>query len=112
MRLVTIEQARQHCRVDTADSEMLALYAEAAEQTVQDFLNRQVFSDVDELAAAVLDGKAGDDPIVANQAIIAAILLLTGHLYRNREAVTSENAVQLPLGAQSLLWPHRVGLGV
>lgn len=112
MRLVTIEQARQHCRVDTADDEMLGLYAEAAEQAAQDFLNRRVFSDVDELAAAVLGGTAGDDPMVANQAIVAAVLLLTGHLYRNREAVTSENSVLLPLGAQSLLWPHRVGLGV
>lgn len=53
--------------------------------------------------------------IVVNDHIRAGILLILGHLYRNREDVMTEQgaaAVQLPMGAHALLWPYRVGLGV
>jgi hypothetical protein len=110
--LVSIEQARQHCRADSEDDALLTVYADAAEQAAQDFLNRRVYKDADALAEAVLDDSAGIDPIVTNPSITAAVLLITGHLYRNREAVAGETANQLPMGAHSLLWPHRVGLGV
>jgi hypothetical protein len=59
-----------------------------------------------------LVGSAGEDPMVVNDAIRAAVLLITGHLFRNREDVASEAAHQLPSGAHSLLWPHRRGLGI
>ena len=112
MDLVDITQVRAHCRAEPEDDVLLTTYADAAEQMAQDFLNRRVFADVDAMAAAVLDGSAGCDPIVVNPAITAAVLLTAAHLYRNREAVTSEPAKELPLGVTQLLWPHRVGLGV
>lgn len=115
MELVTIEQARAHCRADSDDDSMLELYASAAEEAAQNFLNRRVYKDAETMAQAVLDGSAGDDPMVATSVISAAVLLILGHLYRNREEVlvgTSAAAVQLPVGANTLLWPHRVGLGV
>lgn len=113
MELITTEQARLHCRADAGvDDQMLELYGGAAEQAAQSFLNRRVYPDADSLAAAVLDGTAGCDPMVVNDAIRAAVLLTLGHLYRNREAVVSEAANELPLGVTQLLWPHRVGLGV
>ena len=112
MHLVTIDQARAHVHAFPHDDSQLELYVGAAEQAAQDFLNRRVYADADALAEAVLDGSAGCDPMVVNDAIKAAILLLTGHLYRNREAVTGESVNELPLGVHALLWPHRVGLGV
>ena len=113
MQLVEIGEVRAHCNVAGAwDDVILTTYADAAEQYVQDFLNRRVFPDVDAMAAAVLDGSAGCDPMVTNAAIRAAVLLMAGHLFRNREAVTAEAAKELPLGVTQLLWPHRVGLGV
>jgi len=113
--LITLEQARQHCRADAGDDDMLAVYADAAEQAAQDFLNRRVFKDADTLADAVIDEVAGDDPMVVAKPVIAAILLILGHLYRTREDVQTGQgaaAVQIPMGAHSLLWPYRVGLGV
>lgn len=154
MPLVTLEEARAHCRADTEDS--LQLYLDAALDAAQKFLNRRVFGDASELSAAVailpsrlseaqekrdeavaaaylLDGvarcavkAAAEDELrsvmqeadaiyrgmVVTAAINSAVLLITGHLYRNREAVVSEPASQLPLGAHELLWPYRVGLGV
>jgi hypothetical protein len=66
------------------------------------------------MAAAVLDGTAGVDPILANDSIRAAILLMLGHLYRTREDVQGSDGatIQVPMGAHSLLWPYRIGLGV
>ena len=49
------------------------------------------------------------DGIVVNDAIVAAILLTTGHLYANREnSVMGVNISTLPNGADSLLMPYRV----
>jgi len=53
---------------------------------------------------------AGDDPMVVTPAIRAAVLLIAGSLYRNREE--GPDSRTLPVGAQALLQPNRVGLGV
>jgi uncharacterized phiE125 gp8 family phage protein len=44
--------------------------------------------------------------------IRAAMLLVIGHLYDNREASTEANLKTLPLGVESLLRPYRVRLGM
>ncbi|WP_313319584.1 head-tail connector protein [Stenotrophomonas sp.] len=114
MELITIEQARAHCRTEPNDDALLELYGTASEGAAQQFLNRRVFPDDDSMAAAVLDGTAGADPMLVNDSIRAAVLLLLGHLYRTREEVQGSDGatVQVPLGAHSLLWPYRTGLGV
>lgn len=46
--------------------------------------------------------------IVSNDSIVAAVRLTLGHLYANRESVsTGEAAQELPLGVVSLLRPYR-----
>lgn len=111
MRLVTIEQLRMQCRTDEFDDAALRLYAAAAEQHVQDFLNRNVYPDAEAMAEAVLEGAAGCSPIVVNDAIRAAVLLLAGHLYANREATSHQALHEVPLGVSQMLWPHRAQLG-
>lgn len=44
--------------------------------------------------------------------IRAAVLLVIGHLYLNREATTDKAMATLPLGVESLLRPKRVRLGM
>ncbi|PTS71895.1 head-tail connector protein [Stenotrophomonas sp. HMWF023] len=113
MQLITIVQARQHCRADSADDAMLELYGGAAEEAAQEFMNRKVFPDAASMAAAVLAGTAGCDPIVVTDAIRAAVLLTLGHLYANRENVVTGTIVsEMKEGTRSLLWPYRIGLGV
>ncbi len=114
MELITIEQARAHCRVDADDDALLQLYGSASEGAAQDFLNRRVYPDESSMAAAILDGTSGIDPILVNDSIRAAILLMLGHLYRTREDVQGSDGatIQVPMGAHSLLWPYRIGLGV
>ena len=113
MQLVTIEELRAHCNVaGNYDDDLLTTYAEAGANYAQDFLNRRVFPDALSMASAIEDDTAGYCPMVVVPSIRAAVLLYAGHLYRNREAVTSETANELPYGVTQLLWPHRVGLGI
>ncbi|PTT56184.1 hypothetical protein DBR33_02735, partial [Stenotrophomonas sp. HMWF022] len=88
-------------------------YGGAAEEAAQEFMNRKVFPDAASMAAAVLAGTAGCDPIVVTDAIRAAVLLTLGHLYANRENVVTGTIVsEMKEGTRSLLWPYRIGLGV
>lgn len=112
--LIDLPTAKLHLRIDGSDEDViLALYIGAAEQSALDYIGRQVYADADTLAAAVLAGTGGTSPIVVNDAIKAAILLILGHLYANRENVaTGFSVAELPMGARSLLQPCRTGMGV
>jgi hypothetical protein len=114
--LIPVATALAHLREDAgvADS-LVTLYLNAAVQSATDYLNRQVYASAEDMAAAVLDGTAGADPIVINDAIRAAILLILGRLYAFREDVvagSSSSVVELPAGSKQLLQPYRAGLGV
>lgn len=113
MSVIDIAVAMQHVRADDADLGHVQLLLDAAEDSVSQYINRAFYADADRLAAAVLEGAAGVDPIVISQSIVAACLLVLGHLYANREdVVVGTISSALPLGSRSLLAPYRVGLGV
>ncbi len=106
--------ALSHCRLDSDDEvDLVALYLGAAEDASVAYLNRNVYATQDDLDAAVTAETAGDNPMVVNNAIKAAILLTVGHLYANREdVVRGVVAQQLPMGARDLLRPWRIIPGV
>lgn len=111
MSLIDLATAKLHLRVDdAAEDALIGLYIEAAETAAVDFLNRNVYATPEELVAA--DESPEALPMVINAAVRAAILLILGHLYANREDVVATAVNKLPMGAHSLLYPHRVGLGV
>lgn len=54
---------------------------------------------------------AGTDPAVVPAALKAAIMLLVGHWYQNREAVAENSLVELPMAVNALIAPfRRVGI--
>lgn len=113
MSVIDIDVAMHHCRADEADRSDVLLKLEAAEESAAAYLNRSFYADADALAAAVLDGTAGEEPMVINKAITAACLLILGNLYANREdSVVGVSVSELPQGSRSLLHPYRVSLGV
>jgi len=57
------------------------------------------------------DGLSPDDN-PCPKAIIQAMLLTIGHLYKNRESTTDQNLKELPEGIVSLIYHHRVNLGM
>lgn len=105
--LLDLATIKLHLRVDGTDEDaLIGVYALAAEESAMQFLGRTVYADATEQGADATG-------IVINAAITAALLLIAGHLYANREDVVSGVSVaQLPSGAQHLLQPYRVGMGV
>ncbi|WKL14254.1 head-tail connector protein [Comamonas testosteroni] len=114
MPILTTEQAIKHCRADPdADAVMVELYLGAAIDAAQDYLGRKVYADQDELDAAIAAGAAGEDPMVASFAIKAAMLLICGHLFANREdVVAGAQSFSMPNGSRDLLRPHRRSPGL
>lgn len=53
MRLITIEQARDHVRSDGDDDELLTTYCDSAEAVCAKIANRSLYATAAELAAAV-----------------------------------------------------------
>lgn len=105
--LLDLATVKLHLRVDdSAEDALIGLYVTAAEEFAMQFLGRTIYAT--ELAQGL--DTAG---IVINPAIQAALLLIVGHLYANREDVLAGVSVaQLPNGAQYLLQPYRIGMGV
>ena len=114
MSLVTDAQARAHIRIDAGED--ITIYIGAASQAAIKFCNRNIYVDQAALDAATAAGTAGDNPIVVDAAIQAAVLMTLGHLYENRQTVvlanTAKSAVALPMSAEYLLQPYRVNIGV
>lgn len=64
-------------------------------------------------ALAQDDARATRSGMVVNDAVKAAILLIFGSLYENRQDVVAGVTVaQIPMGSQYLLQPYRVAMGV
>ena len=114
--IISIEMALAHLHEDPGVADgLIALYVSASVQSASDYLGRKIYATNDDMTAAVLDGTAGDDPIVINDAVRAAILLILGKLYAFREDVvvgTSSSVMELPSGSKQLLFPYRTGIGV
>lgn len=105
--LLDLATVKLHLRVDdSAEDALISLYVTAAEEFAMQFLGRTIY-------ANTLAQGADTAGIVINAAIQAALLLIVGHLYANREDVlVGVSATQLPNGAQYLLQPYRSGMGV
>lgn len=113
MPVIDTTIALHHLRDPEDDLPYIELLLGAAEDQATQYINRRFYPDADALAAAVLAGDAGNDPILVNDTIRAACLLILGHLYNNREdVVVGTIATAMPMGAKALLTPYRVGWGV
>src|SRR5262245_6203761 len=96
MILVTLDQVKQHLRVDTDDEDDdIELKANMAEEIVLNYLDgaESVFMDT--------SGELIDD--VPFQ-VKAGVLLMVGELYANREQVSGSTYGRLPDGVVSVLY--------
>lgn len=98
--MVTLEQVKFQCRIEHDDEDaLLAGYMAAARDHVQKHLDRTIYESV------VPD----DDPdgVIDNASIDQATLLLIGHWYAHREAVSESSMTEMPMGTYHLLQPDR-----
>ena len=98
---------KQHCRIDTdftGDDALLEIYTGAAVRYVQTWTRRTLYEKESS------PGYADDpDPILLNDDVKAAMLLLIGHWYANRESVAiGQTVAEVPLAVESLLQPYRI----
>ncbi|MBY0633754.1 head-tail connector protein [Enterobacter sp. NIC22-4] len=105
--MVDLDVVKQHCRIDTdfsGDDALLILYAGAAARYVQTWTRRTLYENQSSL------GYADDpEPILLNDDVKAAMLLLIGHWYANRESVAiGQTVAEVPLAVESLLQPYRI----
>lgn len=93
LELLPIDTIKMHLRVDhAAEYPLIELYAESALAWALWFCDNPKLAEVDDFPASFK----------------AALLLLIGHSYANREAiVTGTIATELPLAVESLLWSSR-----
>jgi hypothetical protein len=101
--LLDLPTVKLHLRVDDATEDaLIGVYVTAAEEFAMQFLGRTIYAD------ATAQGSDADG-IVINPAVQAALLLIVGHLYANREDVVVGASVSaLPHGADCLLQPYKV----
>jgi hypothetical protein len=110
--LLTEEQALAHLRIDAGEEPNLSLYMRAAEQAARDYTCRTFYPSQAALNEALANGNVGQHPLVVTDAVIAAMLLILGHLYMNREDVVIGVApAELPMSSRYLLAPYRMGMG-
>lgn len=98
--MVTLEQVKHQCRIEHDDEDvLLAGYIAAARDHVQMYLDRNIYE------VAIPD----DDPdgVIDNPSIDQATLLMIGHWYAHREAVSESSMNEMPMGTYCLLQPYR-----
>lgn len=96
---VDLFTAKSHLRVDgDGEDELIGLWISAAYRAVEGKIFRKVYD-----AAVPTEDVTG---VLAEDDINAAALLILGHLYANREAVTDGARVEVPMGAEWLLTPY------
>lgn len=74
MQLITIEQARDHCKADTDEDDLLTLYVNAAEAACARLANRGLYKDGPalETAQGSIGTKMTDAYLAYDQAVAAA----------------------------------------
>lgn len=95
---------KTHLRIDgDTEDALIAAYAAAAVDYVEKFCDGALV----ESLTPVSDDEEPPREVLFTSGIWAALLLLIGHWYANREAA-AQNLTEMPLGVEALLLRHRM----
>lgn len=98
-----LAQIKAHLKVDGDDEDtLISAYASASVDYVERFCDGALV----ETLTPPVEGETQPREIIFTSGIWAAMLLLIGHWYANREAV-AQNLSEVPLGVEALLIRHR-----
>lgn len=107
--MVDLDRVKQQLVIDDDDQSqdiLLTGYLSAAKFAVKNHVNRVVYWDPSERPQDPLT--VPEHAIDASADFELAALLLVGHYYKNREAVSDVSQSQIPLGVSFLINPYRV----
>lgn len=110
--MLELDIIKQHCRLEpefTFDDTLLDVYRNAAAKYVENYTERTLYETEDALPLDE-DGEPDTEcALVINDGVRAAMLLMIGHWYANREAVViGSNTSEVPLAVNALLQPYRI----
>ncbi|HBU6573868.1 TPA: phage gp6-like head-tail connector protein [Citrobacter amalonaticus] len=105
--MIDLDVVKQHCRIDsdfTGDDALLNLYTGAAARHVQTWTRRTLYENENSPGYA-----EDEDSILPDDDVKAAMLLLIGHWYANRETVSvGQTVAEVPFAVEALLQPYRI----
>ncbi|WP_338494289.1 head-tail connector protein [Erwinia aphidicola] len=105
--MIEMSIIKAHCRIEpdfTDDDNLLGIYSGAASRYVQTWTRRKLYQ---------LNTDPGystdEDRLLLDDDIRAAMLLLIGHWYANRETVgVGVSTTEVPFAVEALLQPYRI----
>lgn len=106
MAMIELITVRAHCRIDeddTSEDSLLNIYTGAAKRYVEKWTRRKLYE-----TNADPGFDTDEDRLLLDDDVRTAMLLLIGHWFANREAVTANSASEVPLAVEALLQPYRI----
>lgn len=106
MAMIELATVREHCRIDdddTSEDSLLDLYTGAAKRYVEKWTRRKLYE-----TNADPGFDTDEDRLLVDDDVRTAMLLLIGHWFSNREAVSANSANEVPLAVEALLQPYRI----
>lgn len=107
MAMIDLTTVRAHCRIDeddTSEDTLLSIYTGAAKRYVETWTRRTLY-----ITNADPGYETDDDRLLLDDDVRTAMLLLVGHWFANREAVSVDAAANtVPLAVDALLQPYRI----
>ncbi|MCX2589467.1 head-tail connector protein [Proteus vulgaris] len=105
--MLSLELVKQHCNIDpdfTDDDKLLTLYTNSAVKFVENYTRRTLYE------KEASEGCQEDaDHLLLTDDVSAAMLLLIGQWYDNREGVISGRSFSTqPFAVEALLQPYRI----
>lgn len=104
--MIELLTVKTHCRIDdddTSEDDLLTIYIGAAKRHVETFTRRKLY------ATNTDPGYENDeDRLLLEDDVRTAMLLLVGHWFANREAVSDKSLSEIPLAVNALLQPYKI----
>ena len=100
--MIDLDTVKSHLRVDGDEEDaLIQAYTDAAFSTFEQWTNRKLIAEGDPLPEPL------GSTLVMTSAICQGALLLVGHWYQNREAVSMAGTIEMPMATKALWQPHR-----
>ena len=110
--MLELDIIKQHVRLEpdfVEEDTLLETYSTAAQRFVENRTGRTLYATAAEIPKDPDSGEITDgDALVLDDDITAAMLLLIGHWYTNRESVVVGTITsELPMAVEALISPYR-----
>ena len=101
--MLTLDAVKHHCSIDfTEDDDYLQRLMAAAQNHMESYCNRKLYTDRTAYEADVAAGIT-DSPMMMTDELELAQMMIVGHWYAVREAVSASPGTQVPMSAQMIL---------